>query len=178
MVAVVKPFIKLWSDQGMRTAILVVCAACLFPQAIVAGEYKEVVSSYDNDFYKIDTKTILIRTENCWEDVRAQEVLINMNRRAGEMTFSESENICPIVAVYGTSGYRVGNYRVDITREEENWYKISDQDIYIRTDNCLIYATEQEALLSVSTVGKGGSGSLHFEGEACKVIGLYKPMEL
>ena len=87
----------------MRTAILVVCAACLFPQAIVAGEYKEVVSSYDNDFYKIDTKTILVRTENCLEDVQAQEVLITMNGRTGEIAFPESENRCPVAAVYGTS---------------------------------------------------------------------------
>ena len=101
-----------------------------------------------------------------------------MNGRSGEIEFSETENRCTVTAIYGTSGYRVGNYRVDISREEENWYTISEQDIYIRTGNCLIYATEQEGLLSVSTVGKGGSGSLHFEGEACKVIGLYSPMEL
>ncbi|NNK56383.1 MAG: hypothetical protein EX260_01840 [Desulfobulbaceae bacterium] len=162
----------------MRTAILVVFAISVFLPAAFAGEYTEVVSTYDNDFYKIDTKNILIRTENCLEDVQAQEVLLSINGTAGEITFTETDNRCAVQAVLGTSGYRVGNYRVDITREEENWYKITDQDIYIRTEECLIYATEQEGLLSVSTVGKGGSGSLHFEGEACRVIGLYRPMEL
>ncbi len=162
----------------MRTAIFVVCAVCLLHPAAFAGDYKEVVSTYDNDFYKIDSKNILIRTENCLEDVQAQEVLVSMNGASGEIEFTATENRCSVQAVYGTSGYRVGNYRVDISREEENWYKISDQDIYIRTEDCLIYATEQEGLLSVSTVGKGGSGSLHFEGEACRVIGLYTPMEL
>jgi hypothetical protein len=162
----------------MRTAIFVVCAVCLFHPAVSAGEYKEVVSTYDNDFYKIESKNILIRTEKCLEDVQAQEVLVSMNGASGEIEFTTTENRCRVQAVYGTSGYRVGNYRVDISREEENWYKISDQNIYIRTEDCLIYATEQEGLLSVSTVGKGGSGSLHFEGEACRVIGLYTPMEL
>lgn len=162
----------------MRTALFVVCAIFLFPLKIVAGDYKEIVSSYDNDFYKIDSKTILIRTQNCFEDVQSQEVLITMDGTSGEIVFSESENRCVVAAVFGSSGYRVGNYRVDITREEENWYKISGQDIYIRTEECLIYATEQEGLLSVSTVGSGGSGSLHFEGEACRVIGLFTPMEL
>jgi hypothetical protein len=162
----------------MRTTLSVICAVCLFHPVAFAGEYTEVVSTYDNDFYKIDSKNILIRTENCLEDVQAHEVLVIMNGSSGEIVFSESENRCPVRSVYGTSGYRVGNYRVNITREEENWYKITGQDIYIRTQECLIYATEQEGLLSVSTVGKGGSGSLHFEGEACRVIGLYRPMEL
>ena len=162
----------------MRSAIVVVFALCLFHQSSVAGEYKEVVSTYDNDFYKIDSKNILIRTERCMEDVQGQEVLVTMNGISGEIEFTETGTRCAVQAVYGTSGYRVGNYRVDISRDEENWYKISGQDIYVRTEECLIYATEQEGLLSVSTVGKGGSGSLHFEGEACRVIGLYTPMEL
>jgi hypothetical protein len=176
--AVVKPFINLRSNQGMRTSIVVVFIVCLFHQSLVAGEYKEVVSTYDNDFYKIDSKNILIRTEKCMEDVQGQEALVTMNGMSGEIEFTEAGTRCAVQAVYGTSGYRVGNYRVDISREEENWYKISGQDIYIRTQECLIYATEQEGLLSVSTVGKGGSGSLHFQGEACRVIGLYAPMEL
>ena len=162
----------------MRTVILVVCAVCFFHQAVSAGEYKEVVSTYDNDFYKIDTKNILIQTANCLEDVRGQEVLVSMSGISGEITFTKTENSCAVAAIYGTKGYRVGNYRVNISREEENWYKITDQNIYIRTDECLIYATEQEGLLSVSTVGKSGSGSLHVDGEACRVISLYTPMEL
>jgi hypothetical protein len=162
----------------MRTVILAICAIFLVHHNAAAGEYKEVVSTYDNDFYKIDAKNILIRTENCLEDVQTQEVLVTMTGTSGEIAFTETENRCAVQAILGTSGYRVGNYRVNITRDEENWYKISNQNIYIRTEECLIYATEQEGLLSVSTVGKGGSGSLHFAGEACRVIGLYTPMEL
>ena len=162
----------------MRIVILVACALCVFQQSVSAGEYTEVVSTYDNDFYKIDSKNILIRTNNCLEDVRGQEVLVSMSGTSGEITFTETESKCAVVAVYGTKGYRVGNYQVNITRDQENWYKITDQDIYIRTQDCLIYATEQEGLLSVSMVGKSGSGSLHFEGEACRVIGLYTPLEL
>lgn len=164
--------------MNFKTVILVFCSACLFPQMIFAGDYKEVVSSFDNDFYKIDTKNILIRTQNCLEDVQSQEVLVTIDGTSGEVVFPESGNGCSVAAVYGTSGYRVGNYRVDITRLEENWYQISGQEIFIRTDNCLIYAAEQEALLSVSTVAKSGGGSMHFEKEACRVIGLYTPMEL
>jgi hypothetical protein len=151
---------------------------CLFHQPLVAGDYKEVVSSYDNDLYKIDSKNILIRTDNCMEDVQAQEALVTMNGYTGEVEFTVTGNRCVVQSIYRTAGYRVGNYRVNISRDEENWYRITGQDIYIRTEECLIYATEQEGLLSVSTVGKGGSGSLHFEGEACKVIGLYSPMAL
>lgn len=162
----------------MRTAIVVVITVCLFHQPLVAGDYKEVVSSYDNDLYKIDSKNILIRTDNCMEDVQAQEALVTMNGYTGEVEFTVTGNRCVVQSIYRTAGYRVGNYRVNISRDEENWYRITGQDIYIRTEECLIYATEQEGLLSVSTVGKGGSGSLHFQGEACRVIGLYSPMEL
>ena len=63
------------------------------------------------------------------------------------------------------SSYRTGNYRVAITRETKNWYKISSQDIFLLTQECYINATEQEALLSLKTAYKGGNGSLHFERE-------------
>jgi hypothetical protein len=76
------------------------------------------------------------------------------------------------------SSYRTGNYRVAITREKKNWYKISSQDIFLLTQKCYINATEQEALLSLKTAYKGGNGSLHFEREGCKVIGLYRSMSL
>ncbi len=71
------------------------------------------------------------------------------------------------------SSYRTGHYRVTITREKNNWYKISDQNIFIHTQQCFIDITEQEALLYLNAAYKGGDGSLHFEREACKVIGLW-----
>ena len=74
MMAVAKPFINLGRDRGMRTAIFVVCAVCLFHPAVSAGEYKEVVSTYDNDFYKIESKNILIRTEQI--DDNGKKVLL------------------------------------------------------------------------------------------------------
>lgn len=162
----------------MRVICVLLFVTYLIPQSLAAGEYQEIVSTIDNNFYKIDTKSILIQTQDCYEDVQSQQVLVSMDGTSGKIVFSESENTCSVTAVYGSSGYRVGNYRVDITRNEENWYQITDQNIYIRTDSCLIYATEQEGLLSVSTVGKGGGGSLHFEKEGCRVIGLYSPMSL
>jgi hypothetical protein len=145
---------------------------------VFARDYQEVVSKIDNDLFKVDTKSILIRTENCFEEAQSEPVVLKMNGGSGEITFNSSENVCSVSAVFRSSGYRVGNYQVEISRIEENWYKISDQDIYILTDSCLIYATEQEALLSVSTVGQGGSGSLHLDKEGCKVIGLFSPIEL
>ena len=71
------------------------------------------------------------------------------------------------------SSYRTGHYRVTITRDKKNWYKISGQNTFIQTQQCFINVTEQEALLSLRTAYKGGNGSLHFEREGCKIIGLY-----
>ena len=59
----------------MRIFTIMMFAVCLLPRTLIGGEYKEVVSSADNDLYKIDTKNVLIRTENCMEDARSQEVL-------------------------------------------------------------------------------------------------------
>lgn len=162
----------------MKSRWLCLVLLCLAPLPVFAGDYQEVVSKIDNDFFKIDTKSILIRTENCYQEAQSEQVLLSMRGRSGKMKFSSTEIVCPVAAVYRSSGYRVGNYQVEITRDQENWYKISNQEIYILTDACLIYATGQEALLSVSTVGKGGSGSLHLDKEACRVIGLYSPMQL
>lgn len=162
----------------MQRFVIVLFFALLIPHTLSAADYQEVVSSIDSDFYKIDSKSILIHTENCFETVESQQVVVTMEGMTGQMVFGETGTNCAVAGVYRSSGYRVGNYRVDITREEEDWYKISEQNIYILTEECLIYATEQEGLLSVSTVGKSGGGSLHFEGEACKVIGLYSPLNL
>ena len=76
------------------------------------------------------------------------------------------------------SSYRTGTYRVTITRDKENWYKISGQNTFIHTQQCFIYVTEQKALLSLRTASKEGNGSLHFEREGCKIIGLYGSMNL
>ena len=162
----------------MKRLVVVLFLAGIAPSPLMADDYQEVVSSFDTDFYKIDSKNILIRTENCYDTVESQQVLAKMKGATGEIIFSESGNTCAVAGVYQTKGYRVGNYRVDITRDAENWYRISGQNMFILTQECLIYATEQEALLSISTVGKGGSGSLHFEHEACRVVGLYSPMSL
>jgi hypothetical protein len=71
------------------------------------------------------------------------------------------------------SSYRTGHYRITISRDKKNWYKISGQNTFIQTQQCFINVTEQEALLSLRTAYKGGNGSLHFEREGCKIIGLY-----
>lgn len=142
--------------------IMLLFLVCIVPYPLSAGECEEDVSSLGAKLYNIDSASIKIHTLKCYETFESSEVLARSDGATGE-TFSS---------------YHAGNYRVTITREKKNWYKISGQNIYIFAQKCLINVIEQEALLSLRNDYRDGNGSLHFEREGCKVIGLYKSMSL
>jgi hypothetical protein len=153
---------KIQKAGMIKFLIILLCLVCLAPHPLIAGECGEVASSFDANFYTIDSKIILIHSLKCYETFESPHVLAKSNGVTGKII----------------SSYRTGHYRVAITRDKENWYKISDQNMYILTQECLINITEQEALLSLRTNDKGGNGSLHYKREACRIIGLYRPMIL
>ncbi len=101
-------------------------------------------------------------------------VLVGCAQHNADETVGQAETQKAIEStVVKNSSYRTGHFRVTITRDKKNWYKISGQNIFIHTQQCFINVTEQEALLYLTTAYKGGNGSLHFEHDACIVIGLW-----
>jgi len=80
------------------------------------------------------------------------KVLLKMWGYTGEIIFTDSGGKWDVKAIYGASEQAAGKYSVTINREDDNWYKIWGQGIYIKTSTCLSLALAKEAILLISAV--------------------------
>lgn len=55
-----------------------------------------------------------------------------------------------------------GTYRVNVTRESNDMYKVTGQDIYIKTKYCYEYVYYQDAILEITSSGGYSIGQIHF----------------
>ena len=100
---------------------------------------------------------------------------LRMSGYSGEIIFLDSGEKCDVKAVYGPINQEPGNYSVTINREDDDWYEIWGEGIYIKTSACLSLALGEEAVLSLVA---SGFGRLFVEGEECMVEGLYSRIKL
>ena len=117
----------------------------------------------------------VVKVSYCYEYVYYEDSLLRMNGYSGEIIFLDSGNKCDVKAVYGPVELAPGNYSVTINREDDDWYEIWGQGMYIKTRACLSRAYVEDAVLSIAT---GGFGTLYVEGDECMVEGVYSKMRL
>jgi hypothetical protein len=141
----------------------------------MADNYEVSVTRKGSNLYKVDGKNIFIHTRYCYEYVYYEESFLKMNGRSGEIIFTDSGGKCDVKAVYGPSEQEAGKYSVTINREDDDWYEVWGQDIYIKTSACLSLALGEDAVLALSA---GGYGTLYVEGDECMVEGVYSRMSL
>ena len=141
----------------------------------IADNYEVSVTRKGSNLYKVDGKNIFIHTRYCYEYGYNEDSLLQMNGYSGEIIFLDSGNKCDVKAVYGSVELAPGNYSVTIDREDDDWYEIWGQGIYIKTSACLSLALGEDAVLSIAT---GGFGTLYVEGDECMVEGVYSKMRL
>ncbi len=156
----------------LRVLLLMVL---IFPAMAGADNHEVTVTRKGSNLYKIDGKNIYIHTRYCYEYVYSENAFLKMNGYSGEIIFLDSGGKCDVKAVYGLSEQKPGKYAVTINREDDDWYEIWGEGIYIKTSGCLSLALGQEAVLSISA---GGYGTLYVEGDQCMVEGLYSKMSL
>ena len=78
---------------------------------------------------------------------------------ASEIAHAES---CDVEKVIGAQVSQ-GTYRINVKRESSNLYKVTGQEIYIKTKYCYEYAYSQDAILEVTSPSSSYSiGELHF----------------
>lgn len=158
----------------MRTFLLIL-AAFIMPSIAIADNYEVSVTRKGSNLYKVDGKNIFIHTRYCYEYVYYESSFLKMQGYSGEIIFTDSGGKCDVKAVYGPSEQEAGKYAVTINREEDDWYEIWGQGIYIKTSACLSLALGKEAVLSISA---GGYGTLHVGDNECMVEGVYSRMKL
>ena len=159
----------------MKAALSILVAFLLFPSHALGGNYEVSVTRKGSNLYKVDGKNIFIHTRYCYQYVYSESSFLKMSGYSGEIIFTNSGDKCTVKAVYGANDQAAGKYAVTINREDDNWYEIWGQGIYIKTNACLSLALGTEAILSISA---GGHGTLYVENEQCMVDGLYSRMRL
>lgn len=69
---------------------------------------------------------------------------------------------CDIEKIIGAK-VEAGTYKVTVSREESNFYKIDGQDIYIKTKYCLELALGSTAILEIDApYSTFNMGKIHF----------------
>lgn len=146
------------------------------PQLCFADDYKVSVTRKGSNLYKVTGKDIYIYTRYCYEYVYYEDALLRMNGYTGEIIFLEEGEKCDVVAVFGPAEIDPGTYKVTISYESDDWYKILGMDIFIKTSMCLSLALGEEVILEISAEG---IGNLYFsDGDKCMVEGIYARLKL
>ena len=60
-------------------------------------------------------------------------------------------NLRDIKSLFLQTKIEEGRYTVKVTREDSNFYRICDTDIFVETRYCYEYATREEALLNITS---------------------------
>lgn len=159
----------------MRTRYFLIIFAFLLPSLSIAENYELSVTRKGSNLYKVDGKKILIHTRYCYEYVYSESSFLKMSGYSGEIIFTDSGGKCDVKAVYGPSDQKAGKYAVTITREDDNWYEVWGQAVYIKTSACLSLALGEEAVVSLSA---GGYGTLYVGDDKCMIEGVYSKLRL
>lgn len=147
----------------------------LTPTISSAENYEISVTRKGSNLYKVDGNNVYVHTRYCYQYVYYEESYLRMSGYSGEIVFLDSGGKCDVKAVYGRVDQAAGNYSVIVNREDDDWYEVWGQEIYIKTFACLSLALGEDAVLSITG---GGIGTMYVEGEQCMVEGVYAKMRL
>lgn len=147
----------------------------LFSSSVFGENYELSVTRKASNIYKVDGKDIIVQTRYCYEYVYNENSFLKMYGSSGEIIFIDSGGKCDVKAVYGIVDQKAGKYLVTISHENDDWYEIYGQGLYIKTSGCLSLALAQEAIL---TLQAAGFGTLKEGYNQCMVEGIYSKMSL
>ncbi len=153
----------------LRLFLLVI----LLVTPVFAGEYKMTVIQQGANLFKMSDQDNYIRTSYCLVDVGTSEALLSIQGSSGKIRFSKNETSCDVQTLYGKSSLAANEYRIVVTRADDNWYTIDGKEAALLTGSCLASADETEIRLIVE---EDGSGTLRFEDEECSLQGVYTPV--
>lgn len=168
------------SKTNMKMAILhkgglFALAMSAFAPLAMADNYELSVTRKSANLYKVDGKEIFIRTQYCYEYAYGETAILEAHGTVGDLKFLDSSSECPVKAIFGKSKQTAGKYVVQVRQDNDDWYEVYQQGVYIHTDGCFSMAMTEDAILDLSA---GGYGSLIIDGEQCSVEGVYSKLKL
>ena len=152
-----------------------VMAVSTFTPFAFSEGYEVSVTRKSANLYKVDGKDIFIRTQYCYEYAYSETAILEAYGTVGDLKFPDSDSECTVKAVFGKSNQKAGKYVVKVSQDNDDWYEVFGQGVYIHTDSCLNMAMNEDAILDLSP---GGYGSLQIDGEHCTVEGIYSKLKL
>lgn len=141
-----------------------------------AGNYEVSVTRKDSNVYTVSASDIIIITRYCYEYAYSESAILKSSGYGGKLIFLDKGTSCDVKTVYGKEEIPAGNYTVQVSRDNDNWYEIFGKDKFIQTSMCLSLALGEEATLKLNSYG---GGKLIFDsGTSCMVEGVYSQMKL
>jgi hypothetical protein len=125
------------------------------------------------NLYRIAGQTIFIRTEDC-DDAPAKGV-VNVQKEGStrRLSFNGSSASCTVRDFLAPVEVEWNEYQILLTRDQSNnWYRITDSDLYLKTVGCFSRAVSESAVLDLK---RDGTGWVHFgDGRRCGVERVFR----
>jgi hypothetical protein len=120
------------------------------------------------NLYRITGQSVFIRTEGC-DDAPAKGVVnVQKDGDARRLTFNDSKVGCTVRDFLAPVEVQWNEYNVLLTRDQNNnWYRVTDSDMYLKTVGCISRAMSEPAVLDLN---RDGTGWVRFtDGRRCGV---------
>ena len=162
--------------EMMRLLIIMTCLL-LFVTGVWAEEVELKVVRVGANLYQVPAEDLFIQTEYCFEDATNKAVVLLLGEAGDRLLFNGPKNGCDIKMVYGRSKVDAGNYQLKVTKVDDDWYGLVDQDVALKTNGCL---SQVENVAAEMVINEDGTGTLSIPeaDENCQVEGVYSKAEL
>ncbi len=137
----------------------------------IPTDFEVYVTRQASDIYEVQSEPFIIKTRYCYEYVYGERSLLRMNGYSGDIIFIDSGGQCDVEAVFKRSDQNAGKYIVTVTNEDEDWYSMLENSLFIKTDSCLDISIGAEAILTIHAYG---GGTLNVNGNECVVEAIYE----
>jgi hypothetical protein len=125
------------------------------------------------NLYRIAGQSVFIRTEGC-DDAPAKGVVsIQKDGSARRLSFNDSTARCTVRDFLVPVQVEWNEYSVLLTRDQaNNWYRVTDSDLYLKTVGCISRAISEPAVLDLN---RDGTGWARFaDGRRCGIEHAFK----
>jgi hypothetical protein len=139
--------------------------------AMAGTRYELSVTRKESNLYEADGARAIILTKYCFEYVYSEDAVLDWDGRNGYIVFLGQGNRCDVGQVVVRQTVNSDKYGARVSREADNWYRIDELDLYLRTTMCLELSLSEEAILN----WKGYGGDLIFlkSGRKCAVESVW-----
>ena len=136
--------------------IILLVVIALFSQTAWGEDYSVNVTRLESNFYEDNNSGVIIHTSLCLELALFDDAVLQIDNPAGyfigTLTFDGGTgNECSVLAVYEDVYLSSGQYTVNVTRLESNFYEDNYSGFLIYTNYCYEYAYSEDAVLQIAS---------------------------